>query len=74
MPVLDGLALAGRIRSDDRFERLPMIALTSLASEEDMARGLQAGIDEYQIKMDKEKLLRSVWRSLRHGREEHGET
>ena len=74
MPVLDGFALAGRIRSDDRFERLPMIALTSLAGEEDMARGRQAGIDEYQIKMDKEKLLRSVWRFLRHGREEHGET
>lgn len=74
MPILDGFALAGRIRSDDRFERLPMIALTSLASEEDMARGRQAGIDEYQIKMDKEKLLRSVWRFLRHGREEHGET
>lgn len=74
MPILDGFALAGRIRSDDRFERLPMIALTSLAGEEDMARGRQAGIDEYQIKMDKEKLLRSVWRFLRHGREEHGET
>jgi two-component system chemotaxis sensor kinase CheA len=74
MPVLDGFALAGRVRSDDRFERLPMIALTSLAGEEDMARGRQAGIDEYQIKMDKEKLLRSVWRFLRHGREEHGET
>ncbi|MGV1098864.1 hybrid sensor histidine kinase/response regulator [Thiovibrio sp. JS02] len=73
MPVMDGFALAGRIRDDRRFDGLPLIALTSLASEEDMGKGRRLGFDEYQIKMDKEKLLRSVWRLLRNGREENRE-
>ncbi len=70
MPVMDGFALAGKIRNDTRFDLLPLIALTSLANEEDLTRGRQIGIDEYQIKMDKEKLLRSVWLFLRNGRGE----
>jgi len=60
MPHLDGLGLTARIKSDQRFRHLPVIAVTSLAGEEDLARGRQAGVDDYQIKLDKEKLLESV--------------
>ncbi|MFZ5763572.1 MAG: hybrid sensor histidine kinase/response regulator [Thermodesulfobacteriota bacterium] len=70
MPVLDGIGLSSRLRGDGRFGRLPVLALTSLARPEDIARGAEAGIDEYQIKMDREKLLRSVWQLIRHGRKE----
>ena len=57
MPRLDGLGLARRIRADRRTLGLPIIALTSLAGEEDMARGKLAGIDDYQTKLDRDQLL-----------------
>ncbi|RQD73990.1 MAG: response regulator, partial [Desulfonatronospira sp. MSAO_Bac3] len=43
---------------------LPVLALTSLAGEEDVARGKKVGIDDYQIKLDKEKLLQSIFSFL----------
>jgi two-component system chemotaxis sensor kinase CheA len=60
MPRLNGLELARSIHADPRFADLPIIALTSLAGEDDIARGQAAGVNDYQIKMDKEKLLMSV--------------
>ena len=64
MPRLDGLGLARRIRGDQRTAHLPLIALTSLADDEDSARGKAAGIDDYQIKLDRDQLLerlREFW-------------
>ncbi len=63
MPRLTGLGLARRIRSDDRFARLPIIALTSLAGDDDIAAGKAAGIDDYQVKLDRERLISGL-RSL----------
>ncbi|CAG0897880.1 unnamed protein product [Cyprideis torosa] len=60
MPNLDGFALTERIRADDRFKNKPVIALTTLTGEENVARGKEAGIDEYHIKLDKESLMASV--------------
>ncbi|MGA2849359.1 MAG: chemotaxis protein CheW [Terracidiphilus sp.] len=57
MPRLDGLGLARRIRADKRTEHLPIVALTSLAGDEDIARGKAAGINDYQTKLDREQLL-----------------
>ena len=64
MPRLTGLGLAQRIRADARTNKLPVIAITSLAGEEDIAKGKAAGIDDYQIKLDHDKLLDSVRHSL----------
>jgi len=60
MPRLDGLGLARRIRADRRTAHLPIIALTSLAGEDDLARGMAAGIDDYQTKLDRDRLLDRV--------------
>ncbi|MBW1644757.1 MAG: chemotaxis protein CheW [Deltaproteobacteria bacterium] len=60
MPNLDGFELTKLIKEDERFNTLPVIALTSLASEENIAKGKAVGIDDYQIKLDKEKLLQSI--------------
>ncbi|MFP4111122.1 MAG: chemotaxis protein CheW [Desulfonatronovibrio sp.] len=64
MPVMDGFELTEHIKNDDRFRHLPVLALTSLAGEEDVARGKQVGIDDYQIKLDKEKLMQSIFSFL----------
>jgi len=60
MPNLDGYELSDKIRKDKRFADLPIIALTTMAGEENIAKGEAVGIDDYQIKLDREKLMRSV--------------
>ena len=60
MPNMDGFELTRKIKSDDRVSHLKVIALTSLAAQEDIDRGKEVGIDEYQIKLEKEKLLESI--------------
>ncbi|MGD9366331.1 MAG: chemotaxis protein CheW [Desulfobacteraceae bacterium] len=60
MPNMDGFALTEKIKGSSAFAHLPVIALTTLAGEEDIARGKQVGIDDYQIKLDREKLMNSI--------------
>ncbi len=64
MPNMDGFELTSRIRSDERYKHLPVIALTTMASDDDIKRGGEVGIDDYQIKLDKEKLMKSVYNHL----------
>jgi two-component system chemotaxis sensor kinase CheA len=64
MPRLDGLGLTKRIRADTRFDNLPIIALSTLASEEEMAHGLAMGLSEYQVKLDQDQLLESIGKAL----------
>ena len=65
MPNMDGFELTERIKTDKRFRHLPVIALTTLAAEEDIARGKAVGVDEYHIKLDKERLMESVHRNAK---------
>ena len=60
MPNLDGLGLSRKIKTDERFSSMSVIALTTLAGEDDIARGREAGIDDYQIKLDREKLIECI--------------
>jgi two-component system chemotaxis sensor kinase CheA len=64
MPRLDGLGLTKRIRADGRFASLPIIALSTLAGEEEMARGLAMGVSEYQVKLDQNQLLDSIRKAV----------
>jgi len=65
MPNMDGFELSKCIRQDKRFTFMPIIALTSLVGDEDVARGKAVGIDDYQIKLDKERLLHSIYEWLK---------
>lgn len=60
MPRLSGLELTRRIRSEPKVADLPVIGLTSLAGDEDIATGKAAGISDYQIKLDRERLLEGL--------------
>jgi two-component system chemotaxis sensor kinase CheA len=62
MPNMDGFALTEKIKGDKRFRHMPVIALTTLAADEDIAHGKAVGVDEYHIKLDKERLMESVHR------------
>ncbi|TAL21036.1 MAG: hybrid sensor histidine kinase/response regulator, partial [Nitrospirae bacterium] len=47
MPNMDGLALTAHIRAEPRYKALPVILVTTLASDEDKRRGLDAGANAY---------------------------
>ena len=66
MPRLNGLGLAQRIRGDGRTSHLPLIAVTTLAGDEDREKGMAAGMNEYQIKLDRDELMASVKRMIRN--------
>ncbi len=60
MPNLDGFGLAKAIKNDNLLSHLPIVALTTLAGEKDVALGKQVGIDSYLVKLDKENLLETI--------------
>ncbi len=64
MPRMDGLELTARIRQDPRLERLPVVLVTSLGSEQDRRRGIEAGADAYIVKgaFDQQHLLDTIRR------------
>ncbi|WP_293124195.1 hybrid sensor histidine kinase/response regulator [Microcoleus sp. bin38.metabat.b11b12b14.051] len=47
MPNLDGLGLTAKIREQKEYSELPIILVTSLASDEDRKRGADAGANAY---------------------------
>jgi two-component system chemotaxis sensor kinase CheA len=60
MPRLDGLGLAQNIRGHAPLSHLPIIAVTSLGSDDDVRRGAESGIDAYHIKLEREELLATI--------------
>jgi len=66
MPLLDGFELTRRIRGHADLEQTPIILVTSLGSEEDKAKGAEAGADAYIVKgaFDQDELLKTVGRLL----------
>ncbi|MDM8552319.1 hybrid sensor histidine kinase/response regulator [Desulfobacterales bacterium HSG2] len=60
MPNLDGFGFTRQIKEDKRFSHLPVIAVSSLAGKEDIKRAKASGVDEYQIKLDRKKLVECI--------------
>jgi two-component system chemotaxis sensor kinase CheA len=66
MPRMDGFALVEAIRAQPSLSTIPVVVLTSRASDEDRRRGLEAGADGYIVKsaFDESSLLDAVGRLL----------
>lgn len=66
MPNLDGFLLTSSIRAHPRLSNIPVLIVSSRASDEDRQRGLDAGADGYIVKtsFDEAGLLSAVSRLL----------
>lgn len=65
MPVMNGFEFIKNIRKGEKQKDIKAIALTSLDSDEDRAKAFESGFDEYQVKVDRERLLSIVANLLR---------
>ena len=80
MPQMNGLQAAAAIRSMDRedAQRIPIIALTANAFDEDVQRSLQVGMNAHLSKpVEPEHLYQTleelIWEAGSHGSERHKE-
>lgn len=73
LPGIDGLSLCKEIKSDDKFNRLPIIMLTARTEEIDRVVGLEMGADDYVSKpFSMRELIARVKAVLRRTREFQG--
>jgi CheY-like chemotaxis protein len=64
MPEMDGFQTMREIRSDSRFHKLPMLALTAKAMKGDREKCLEAGASDYiakPVNIDQLLSLMRVW-------------
>jgi len=60
MPLMNGYELVKRIRGDSKFAHLPVIAVTTRNDQQSIRKGLDAGFDYYEIKLNKESFLSKI--------------
>jgi two-component system chemotaxis sensor kinase CheA len=66
MPNMTGFELTEKVRGDQRLKGMPLILVTTLSSDEDRKRGIDAGADAYVIKgsAEQDHLLETVRRLI----------
>ena len=69
MPGMNGFEFAAQVRSDSRWRDVPMVALSSHATPEDLDRGREVGFNDYIAKFDRDALLTSLSATLNLQRE-----
>ena len=65
MPGMSGFELAEEIKNEGRWTDTPLVALSNRSSEEDFAKGRDAGFNDYVAKFDREALLQSLTQQLK---------
>lgn len=64
MPDLDGFEVCRRIKSNEKWRHLPVILITALGSKTDLARGFEAGADDFLHKPVSDIELRARVRAM----------
>ena len=60
MPGMNGFEFAEAVRGDPRWKNVPLVALSSHATEQDFERGREGGFNDYVAKFDREALIRTM--------------
>jgi len=64
MPGMNGFEFAEAIKNNTRWSNIPMVALSSFATQKDFARGRAVGFLDYVAKSDRETLLNTLHDTL----------
>ena len=64
MPEMDGYMLTRKIKSDKRFNGIPVLMHSSLSSSSNQQLGKAVGVDEYVPKFEPQKLSQTLARLL----------
>jgi two-component system chemotaxis sensor kinase CheA len=66
MPNMTGFELTEKVRGDSKLKDMPLVLVTTLSSDEDRKRGIDAGADAYVIKgsAEQDHLLDTVRRLI----------
>lgn len=67
LPGMDGMAVLGRLRADEKLKSLPVVAFTAHAMAGDRERFIAAGFDDYVSKpiVDEAVLFAAIERFLK---------
>lgn len=64
MPDMNGFEFAARIRSGGEWQKTPLVALSSHATQKDIDHGFAVGFNKYVAKFDRETLLNAINQTL----------
>ncbi len=64
MPGMNGFELTRTLRADPRWENLPVIALSSHATDRDFEMGREVGFTDYVAKFDRDALVQTLNQTL----------
>ncbi len=64
MPEMSGFEFAERIKASSKWQDIPLVALSSHATPQDLDRGREAGFRKYVAKFDRETLLSTLSQTL----------
>lgn len=70
MPEMDGYILTKKIKSDLRFEGVPVIMHSSLSGMSNQQLGRSVGVDEYVAKFEPQRLAQTLRRIIEAGAKE----
>lgn len=65
MPKMDGFEFAQKVREENsQWKNIPMVALTSHATQQDIDHGMTVGFSKYIAKFDRDTLLNTLTETL----------
>ena len=64
LPKIDGYKVCGLLKSDSRYNKIPIIIFTALAQTSDKELGMELGADAYIMKPFKSEVLLSKIKEL----------
>lgn len=60
MPVMDGFEFIKNVRSIPEYKNIPIMVLTSLSGEDVKKKIFELGANAYEVKLERERVLRTV--------------
>jgi two-component system chemotaxis sensor kinase CheA len=60
MPYCNGYELTTAIKGSAEWKQIPVMAVTALSGEEDRQKGMEAGVDEYRVKLNRDDVLNAL--------------